>query len=80
MLSYDFWQNRLGGRGDVVGRTVRVNNHPMTVVGVAARGFRGMDWGEVPVALGADHDEEGGLASSTGSTTAAAGGCTCSAG
>ena len=48
VLSYDFWQNRLGGRGDVVGRTVRVNNHPMTVVGVAARGFRGIDWGAVP--------------------------------
>jgi predicted permease len=48
VLSHDFWTNRLGGRSDVVGRTVRVNNHPMTVVGVAARGFRGMDWGEVP--------------------------------
>jgi predicted permease len=48
VLSYDFWQGRLGGRDDVVGRTVRVNNHPMTVVGVAARGFRGIDWGEVP--------------------------------
>jgi predicted permease len=48
VLSYDFWRNRLGGRSDVVGRTVRVNNHPMTVVGVAAEGFRGLDWGEVP--------------------------------
>jgi predicted permease len=48
VVSYDFWQNRLGGGSDAVGRTVRVNNHPMTVVGVAARGFRGIDWGEVP--------------------------------
>jgi predicted permease len=48
VLSYDFWQNRLGGRSDIVGRTVRVNSHPMTVIGVAARGFRGIDWGAVP--------------------------------
>ena len=47
VLSYDFWQNRLGGRTDVVGRTVRVNSYPMTIVGVAAQGFRGIDFGEV---------------------------------
>ncbi len=38
----------LGGRADVVGLRVKVNNHPMTVVGVAAQGFRGLDFGEVP--------------------------------
>jgi predicted permease len=32
----------------VVGRRVLVNQHPMTVVGVAAPGFRGIDVGEVP--------------------------------
>jgi putative ABC transport system permease protein len=47
VVSYDFWRNRLGGRPDVVGRKVSVNSHPMTVVGVAAAGFRGVDWGEV---------------------------------
>src|SRR6185312_7697741 len=34
-------------REDIVGRTVLVNSHPMTVVGVAAEGFHGTDWGEV---------------------------------
>ena len=48
VLSFDYWKNRLGGRKDVVGRTVLLNNYPMTVVGVAAAGFRGVDWGEVP--------------------------------
>jgi predicted permease len=47
VVSYEYWKNHLGGRADVVGRTVRVNSHPMTVVGVAGPGFRGMDWGEV---------------------------------
>jgi predicted permease len=47
-LSYDFWKSRLGGRTDVVGRKVLVNGHPMTVVGVAAAGFRGLDFGELP--------------------------------
>jgi len=48
VLSYDYWQKHLGGREDIVGRTVLVNTHPMTVVGVAAEGFHGIDWGEVP--------------------------------
>jgi putative ABC transport system permease protein len=48
VVAYDYWRNRLGGRSDVVGRKLLVNNHPMTVIGVASAGFRGIDWGEVP--------------------------------
>jgi predicted permease len=48
VLSYDFWQNQFGGAQDIVGRTVLVNQHPMTVVGVAAPTFHGIDVGEVP--------------------------------
>ena len=48
VLSYDFWKNQLGGAPDIVGRKVLVNQHPMTVVGVAARAFHGIDVGEVP--------------------------------
>jgi predicted permease len=48
VLSYDYWRNQLGGRTDIVGRKVLVSNYPMTVVGVAAAGFRGMDLGELP--------------------------------
>ena len=48
VLAYDYWKNRLGGRADVVGLPLKVNNHPMTVVGVAAAGYRGLDFGEVP--------------------------------
>src|SRR5882724_9455758 len=48
VLSYDFWKTQLGSAPDVVGRKVLVNQHPMTVVGVAARMFRGIDVGQVP--------------------------------
>jgi predicted permease len=48
VLSYDFWKTQLASAPDVVGRKVLVNQHPMTVIGVAAPTFRGIDVGEVP--------------------------------
>src|SRR5205814_3793809 len=48
VLSYDFWKTQLAGAPDVVGRKVLVNRRPMTVIGVAAPGFKGIDVGEVP--------------------------------
>jgi predicted permease len=48
VLSYDFWQAEFGGTSDVIGRKVLVNQHPMMVVGVAAREFHGVDVGVVP--------------------------------
>ena len=48
VLSYDFWQTQLAGAPDVVGRKVLVNQHPMTVIGVADQTFHGVDVGEVP--------------------------------
>ena len=47
-LSYDYWKTKLGGRTDIVGRKVLLNNYPMTVLGVAAEGFRDVDFGELP--------------------------------
>ncbi|HEX9700788.1 MAG TPA: ABC transporter permease [Acidobacteriota bacterium] len=34
LLGYGVWQDRYGGAGDVLGRTVNVNGRPTTVVGV----------------------------------------------
>ena len=48
VLAYDVWKSQLAGDPNVVGRKVVVNQHPMTVVGVAAAVFRGIDVGEVP--------------------------------
>jgi len=48
VLSYDFWKNQFGGTQNIVGRKVLVNQHPMTIVGVAAPAFHGIDVGETP--------------------------------
>jgi predicted permease len=42
-LSYDYWMTRFAGDKNVVGRKVLVNNYPMTIVGVSAQGFNGLD-------------------------------------
>jgi predicted permease len=43
VLSHDYWRNTLSAARDIVGRRVFVNSHPMTVIGVAPPGFRGVD-------------------------------------
>jgi len=45
VLSYGYWQKRFGGSPAVLNQVVDVNHRPMTVVGVAERGFRGTDTG-----------------------------------
>ena len=37
VLSHQFWKRRFNGDPAVVGRTLQVNGHPFTVIGVAAR-------------------------------------------
>lgn len=48
VLGYDYWRARFAGDPRVIGRTVRLNGFPLTVVGVAPRGFRGFDPTSVP--------------------------------
>ncbi len=43
VLSYDYWQSRFAGDPRVVGRKMRLNGYPFTIVGVSRRGFRGAD-------------------------------------
>ncbi len=45
VLTYGYWQRRFGGDPSVLNRTIRVNDHPMTVIGVAQRGFEGVEAG-----------------------------------
>jgi predicted permease len=45
VLGNAFWSRRFAADPRVVGQTVRVNDTPMTVVGVAPRGFHGIDVG-----------------------------------
>ena len=48
VLDYDYWATRLGSDPGVVGRILVVNGTPLTVVGVAPRGFRGTTLGVQP--------------------------------
>ena len=41
VLSYRLWQEHFGGDAGIVGKTVQLNQHPYTIVGVAPKGFRG---------------------------------------
>jgi predicted permease len=41
VLGDDFWRNRLGGDPSIVGKTLRINGQPSTVIGVAPAGFFG---------------------------------------
>ena len=45
VLGHRLFERRFGGDPSVVGRTVSVNGQPMTVVGVAPRGFDGVEVG-----------------------------------
>ena len=57
VLNYDLWQNRFGGDPSIVGKTIQINLHPYTVVGVAPKGFHGCKTGlraDVWIPLGMD--------------------------
>ncbi len=41
VLSYSTWQNRLAGDPDIVGKQIRIDGVPFTVVGVVSRDFAG---------------------------------------
>ena len=41
VLTYAFWHSRFQGDHSVVGRTVQLNKHPFTILGVTPPGFRG---------------------------------------
>ena len=41
VLSHHFWQRRFNSDPEVIGRTLQLNGHPFTVIGVAPEGFHG---------------------------------------
>ncbi len=50
VLSYEFWVSRFAQSRDVIGKTIRLNSVPVTIIGVAPAGFVGPDPGS-PVRL-----------------------------
>ena len=51
VVSYDFWQVRYGGSSDVFGKTLKLNGHPYTIVGVTPRASSAR-WWEHPSTFG----------------------------
>ncbi len=43
MLSYGYWQRRLGGDRSVIGRSIQLDSQTVEIVGVMPRGFRFVD-------------------------------------
>src|SRR5215475_12708169 len=43
VLSYEYWVTRFGADPSVVGQKMIINDYPMTIVGVSAPGFTGVD-------------------------------------
>jgi predicted permease len=41
VLSHTYWQRRFNGDTSVIGRQIKINSLPFTIVGVAAEGFHG---------------------------------------
>src|SRR5688500_17881584 len=48
VLGYDYWVRRFNRDPNVVGKKILVNNYPMTIVGVSAAGFAGLDPSSAP--------------------------------
>jgi putative ABC transport system permease protein len=48
VLSYDYWVSQFAGRVGVLDETLVVNGRPLTIVGVAPRGFQGTVIGAKP--------------------------------
>jgi len=44
VLGHDLWRNRLGADANVVGKSIQLNGHPFTVIGIAPREFTGAEW------------------------------------
>lgn len=66
VISYRMWQMRYGGDPNVIGKTISINRHPYTIVGVTARQFKGNQTGLrsdvwLPLAMEEDVTQYSGL-------------------
>ena len=58
VLSYAYWRTRFAGDPRVIGSVIRVNNYPLTIIGVSQAGFDGVEPGlpaqiRVPMSMAA---------------------------
>ena len=43
MISYHYWQKHFTAAPDVIGRTIKMNGYPFTIIGVAPPSFGGTE-------------------------------------
>lgn len=48
VIGYEFWQRQFGGAPDAVGKQIRIEGHPFSIVGVTRKWFTGLTTGEPP--------------------------------
>jgi len=48
VIGYEFWQRRFGAAPDVVGKQIRIEGHPFSIIGVTRKWFTGLTTGEPP--------------------------------
>ncbi|MEO6971627.1 MAG: ABC transporter permease, partial [Chthoniobacterales bacterium] len=58
IVGYDFWQQNLGGRSNVLGQTVHLDGAPYTVVGVMPKDFRHPYRAQIWLPLRTDYSAE----------------------
>ena len=59
VLGHAFWQRRFDGRPEVLGDTLRIKGQPYEIVGVAPRGFRGVELSDVDLWLPLFAEDDG---------------------
>ncbi len=62
LISHEMWRTRFGGTQGVLGRTLLLNGRPVEVVGVAQKGFTGIDADAVDLWLPSSMAEAVGIA------------------
>ncbi len=48
VLGYSFWQRRYGGDRSVIGKTLKIEDFPFTIIGVTRKGFGGVSADDIP--------------------------------
>jgi predicted permease len=48
VLGYEFWQRRFGGAPHVIGKQIRIEGAPFTIIGVTRKWFTGLSTGDPP--------------------------------
>jgi predicted permease len=47
VISFGYWERQFASNPEVIGRSIAVDSHPVTIVGVSPRGFQGANVGAV---------------------------------